>query len=216
MRTLFFLLLLANALFFAFGAYSDILFPGESQLLQQQIKPETIKLLAAAEVAGAAKRVQAVACVEWGAFAGEETGRAEEALAPLALGAKLTPRRVEDAAAWWVFMPAQGSRQAATIKTAELKRLGVEEFFIVQEDPKFRFAISLGVFRTREAASNHLDQLRARGVRSAQVGARETQLQKTWFQVREVPETVRAKLNEFKQAFPGSEVRDCAAEEKKS
>ena len=215
MITLFFLLLLANVLFLALDAFSDILFPGESQLLQQQIKPETIKLLAAEEVARAAKRAKAVACVEWGAFAGEETGRAEEALKPLALGAKLASRRADEPTAWWVFMPPQGSRQAATIKTAELKRLGVEDFFIVQDDPKFRFAISLGIFRTHEAAGNHLEQLRARGVRSAQVGARETQLQKTWFQVREVPETVAARLNELRLSFPGSEVRDCAAEDKK-
>ena len=216
MRTFFFLLLLANALFFAFDAFSDILFPGEAQLLQQQIKPETIKLLAAPEVARTAKRAQAVACVEWGAFTGEETGRAQEALAPLALGAKLTPRRIDEAAAWWVFIPPQGSRQAATIKTGELKRLGIDDYFIVQEDPKVRFAISLGVFRTQEAAMNRLEHLRSKGVRTAQLGARDTQVQKIWFQVRDVPEAVVAKLNELRQGFPGSEVKDCVAEERKN
>lgn len=215
MRTLFFLLLLANAAYFAFDAYRDILFPGESQLMQQQIRPEAIRLLAAAELGKAAKREKAPACVEWGAFAGGEAARAEEALAPLALGAKLVQRRIDDAAAWWVFIPPQGSRQAAAIKTAELKRLGIEDFFVVQDDPKFRYAVSLGIFRTQEAAANHLEQLRAQGVRSAQVGARETQAQKTWFQVRDVPDTVSAKLNELRQGFPGSEVRECAPDEKK-
>jgi hypothetical protein len=215
MRTLFFLLLLANAAYFAFDAYRDILFPGESQLMQQQIRPEAIRLLAAAELGKPAKRDKAPVCVEWGAFAGGEAARAEEALAPLALGAKLVQRRIDDSAAWWVFIPPQGSRQAAAIKTAELKRLGIDDFFVVQEDPKYRYAVSLGIFRTQEAAANHLEQLRAKGVRSAQVGARETQVQKTWFQVRDVPESVTAKLNELRQAFPGSEVRDCVPEEKK-
>lgn len=218
MRTLFFLLLLANVAFFAYGRLGDALFPGESQLLQQQINPQAIRLLPAAQLAGnaAVKRETTVACLEWGAFAGGEVGRADEALAPLALGAKLAPRRVDEMATWWVFIPPQGGRQAAIVKTAELRRLGIEDYFIIQEDPKARFAISLGVFRTQEAATNRLEQLRSRGVRSAQVGARDSQVQKTWFQMRDVPEAVVAKLNDLRQGFPGSEIKDCVAEEKKN
>lgn len=215
MRTLFLLLLLANVVFFAYGRLGDILFPGESQLLQQQINPQAIRVLPAAKAA-AVTREKTVACLEWGAFAGGEVGRADEALAPLALGAKLAQRRVDETATWWVFMPPQGSRQAATIKTAELKRLGIEDYFIVQEDPKVRFAISLGVFRTQEAARNRLEQLRSKGVRTVQVGPRDTQVQKIWFQVRDVPEAVVAKLNDLRERFPGSELKDCAAEEKKN
>ena len=215
MRTLFLLLLLANVVFFAYGRLGDVLFPGESQLLQQQINPQAIRELPAAKAA-AVTREKTVACLEWGAFAGGEGGGADEALAPLALGAKLAQRRVDETATWWVFMPPQGSRQAATSKTAELKRLGIEDYFIVQEDPKVRFAISLGVFRTQEAARNRLEQLRSKGVRTVQVGARDTQVQKIWFQVRDVPEAVVAKLNDLRQGFPGSELKDCAAEEKKN
>lgn len=221
MRTLFFLLLLANVVFFAYGRLGDVLFPGESQLLQQQINPQAIRVLAAAQLAKAApaKREKTVACLEWGAFLGAEVGRADEALAPLAVlapGAKLAQRRVDETATWWVFIPPQGSRQAATVKTGELKRLGIDDYFIVQEDPKVRFAISLGVFRTQEAATNRLEQLRSKGVRSAQIGARDTQVQRIWFQVRDVPEAVAAKLNDLRQGFPGSELKECAAEEKKN
>jgi len=218
MRTLFFLLLLANVVFFAYGRLGDVLFPGESQLLQQQIKPEAIRVLSPEQLAKAAagNRDKTVACLEWGAFVGSEAGRADEALAPLALGAKLAQRRVDETATWWVFMPPQGGRAAAAVKTSELKRLGIEDYFIVQEDPKFRFAISLGVFRSQEAASNRLEQLRAKGVRTAQAGARDTQVQKIWFQVRDVPEAVAAKLNDLRLGFPGSELKDCAAEGKKN
>lgn len=215
MRTLFLLLLLANVVFFAYGKLGDVLFPGESQLLQQQINPQAIRVLPAPKAA-AVTREKTVACLEWGAFAGGEVGRADEALAPLALGAKLAQRRVDETATWWVFMPPQGSRQAATSKTAELKRLGIEDYFIVQEDPKVRFAISLGVFRTQEAARNRLEQLRSKGVRTVQLGPRDTQVQKIWFQVRDVPEAVVAKLNDLRQGFPGSELKDCVAEEKKN
>ena len=221
MRTLFFQLLLANVVLFAYARLGDVLFPGESLLLQQQINPQAIRVLTAAQLAkvAAGKREKTVACLEWGAFVGGEVGRADEALAPLAAltpGAKFAQRRVDETATWWVFMPPQGSRQAATSKTAELKRLGIEDYFIVQEDPKVRFAISLGVFRTEEAAANHLEQLRSKGMRAALVGARDTQVQKTWFQVRDAPEAAVAKLNDLRQGFPGSELKDCVAEEKKN
>src|SRR3990172_818364 len=102
MRTLFLLLLLANVVFFAYGRYGDVLFPGESQLLQQQINPEAIKVFASAQLAKAApaKRVPTVACLEWGAFPGGDTERAEGMLAPLALGAKLAQRRGGGDSAW--------------------------------------------------------------------------------------------------------------------
>ena len=220
MRTLFFLLLLANVAFFAYSRLSAELFPGESQLLLQQINPQAIRMLTTEQVAKAAagKREppKAVACLEWGAFAAADAGRVEEALAPLALGAKLSQRHMEEQAAWWVFMPSQGSRQAALNKAGELRRLGIGDFFVLQDDPKFRFAISLGVFRTEEAARNHLEELRAKGVRTAQVGTRDSPAQKVWYQVRDVSDAVAAKLNELKQGFPGSEVKDCASEAPKS
>jgi len=154
--------------------------------------------------------------LEWGAFGVIDAARAQEALRPLSLGDKLSQRVTEDAAGFWVYMPSQGSRLAASQKAAELKRLGVAEFFIVQEDPKFRFAISLGVFKTADAAKAFLEQVRAKGVRTAQMGPRDSQVQKIFLQVRGVPDPVAAKLNELKQEFPGTEVKSCAAEAKKT
>jgi hypothetical protein len=71
------------------------------------------------------------------------------------------------------------------------------------------------VFKTEEAAKAHLDALRAKGVKSATSGARETQLSKTYFQVRDANATLTAKLNELKQGFAATEVRECAPDEKK-
>jgi len=221
MRTAFFLLLLANVAFFAFSRLGGDLFSGEGQLLEQQINPQAIRLLAPEQLAKAASArheqpQKAAACLEWGSFVGGETGRAEEALGQLALGAKLTSRRVDEAASWWVFMPPQGSRQGAINKAGELRRLGVNDFFILQDDPKFRFAISLGIFRSEEAARGYLDQLRGKGVRTAQVGAREAQLQRTWYQVRDATDAVAARLNELSKDFPGSEVKNCPPPENRS
>jgi len=220
MRTVFFILALANAIFFAYarlgaGAQAN----ADAQIIGQQLNPEKIRLLMPEQVSALTRKPEppkvATVCVEWGAFAGGDAARAGQALEPLGLGAKLTQRRQEDVSGFWVYIPPLASRQVATQKALELKRLGVDEYFVVPDDPKWRNAISLGVFKTEEAAKARLDAVRATGVKSATSGARETQAGKTYFQVREANPTVTAKLNELKQGFAGTEVRECAPDEKK-
>lgn len=203
------LLLLANVAFFAWSRHFSAGpgGPAEGHLLQQQINRDAIRLLSPQEVSALAAKS---ACVEWGGFAAEAAGRAEETLLKLLPGVRYGRRTAQEAATWWVFMPPQPTRQAAQQKAAELRRLGVEELFIVQEDSKLRNAVSLGVFRTQEAARNRLEQLRALGVRTAQVGPREAQMSVSYFQLRDMPGDANARLAELKRAQPGSDLRACA------
>jgi len=94
-------------------------------------------------------------------------------------------------------------------KTAELKALGIDDYFILQEENSMRWAVSLGVFSSEEAAKTRLEALRAKGVRSAQTGERGTQVTKIWFQVRGADPAIHVKLKEFAKALPGTELRDC-------
>jgi cell division septation protein DedD len=142
--------------------------------------------------------------------------RVQQALEPLALGTRLSQRRAEEVASYWVFIPPLRSRQSANQKAAELKKLGVEDFFVVLEDSKLRFAISLGVFKTEEAARTRLAELQAKGVRTARVGPKETSVQKVYFAIREVPDALVARLNDLRQSFAGTELKDCPAEEKRA
>lgn len=219
MRAAFFILVLANVAFFAYawlGAGAEA--NSDAQILGQQLNPEKIRLLTPEQVSALTRKSEppklASACLEWGAFAGGDAARAALALGPLELGAKLTQRRQEDGAGFWVYIPPFASRQAAAQKAGELKRLGLEEYFVVPDDPKWRNAISLGVFKTEEAAKARLGAVRAKGVRSAVIGARETQRGKTYFQVREATSVVATRLHELKQGFSGTEVRECAPDEK--
>ena len=75
-------------------------------------------------------------------------------------------------ASFWVYIPPLASRKEAESKAAELKKLNVPEFYIVQDGGPFNRAISLGVFSSKEAASSRLEQLRGKGVRSAKLGER--------------------------------------------
>ncbi len=224
MRTLFFILALANALFFAYswfgsGARAD----SDAQIIGQQLDPGKIRLLRPEQVITLTRKPEppkaaaavATVCLEWGGFAGADAARAQQALDPLALGAKLTQRKQDDVAGFWVYIAPLASRQAATQKAAELKRLGVDDYFVVPDDPKWHNAISLGVFKTEDAAKARLAALRAKGVKSAVVAARAAQTGKTYFQVHDANPAVAAKLNDLKQGFPGSDVHDCAADDKK-
>jgi len=109
-----------------------------------------------------------------------------------------------------VFIPTQGSRPTALKKASELKALAVDEYFIVQEEGPHHWALSLGVFRTEEAAQARLTALRAQGVRSAQVGARDTVVPKVWLQVKEVDGALLARLKDAARSVEGSELRECA------
>ena len=223
MKIIFFVLLLANLGFLAwtyFGAGPAL---SEAQLMEQQLNPQAIRLLNAEQVAALATerpkpppKPIVAACLEFGAFNPADVARVQQALDPLALGPRLSQRRAEEIASYWVFMPPQRDRQAANQKAGELRKLGIEDFFVVQEDPKHRFAISLGVFKTSEAAHARLAELRAKGVRTARVGPRETPVHKVYFTVREVPDALASKLNELRQTFPGSELKTCPLEEKRA
>lgn len=150
-------------------------------------------------------------CMEWGSFTLFDAPRAEKALEPLALGNRMGQRRTEELAGWWVFIPPQGSRQLALRKAAELKGLGVEDYFVVQEEGALRWALSLGVFRNEDAAQARLAALQKLGVRAAQVGPREMTVPKVWLQVRNVDAALEARLREIARTVDGSELKACGS-----
>lgn len=224
MRALFLLLVLANVAFFAWtrliaggGAGAD---PAP---LSRQIEPQRLRVVRPEELVPAAPKVAApapvvaapvtVKCVEWGAFAPADAGRAEQALQPLQLGERLGQRRIEETAGWWVFIPPQArasnARLAAQRKAAELKKLGVSDYFIVQEEGPNRWAVSLGVFRSEEAAQARLAALRSQGVRSARVAPREMAVSKVWLQVKAVDPGLEMRLQQLARQIDGSELREC-------
>jgi hypothetical protein len=210
MRLVFLALLLANAAFFAWSRHSaPDKTAADANPLARQVEPEKLKIVPPGELRPpppapkpAAAAAPLVACLEWGSFTVSDYPRAEKALEPLALGSRLAQRRTEEVAGWWVHMPPQGSRQAALRKSGELKALGVQDYFIVAEDGEWRWALSLGVYRTEEAAQARLAALRAQGVRSAVVP-------KVWLQVKGVDAALEARLKDVARQVEGSELRAC-------
>jgi hypothetical protein len=217
-RTLFLLLLFANLALYAWARFGVPAEAADPAPQSRELAPEKLKVVAPANLpapSAAKKPVSAptstsISCLEWGSFTLADAPRAEQALEPLGLGARLAQRRTEEVAGWWVFMPPQANRQAAVRKAAELKALGVDEYFIVQEEGEHRWGLSLGVFRTEEGAQARLAALRAQGVRTARVGPRETVVPKVWLQVKSVDAPLQARLKEIARQVDGSELKECS------
>ena len=214
-RIAFLALVAANIFLFA---WTYALAPPDSgsdpRPLANQIDPAQLKILSPQELAAApppqaARPAPAVACIEWGSFTLAAAARAEQALEPLALGSRLTSRRGEETAHWWVFIPPKEGKAAAQKAVNDLKSLGVDDFHLMNEEGKMRWAISLGVFSSEAAAKVRLEAIREKGVRTAQAAPRETVVTKVTLRVQGADAALRAKLGEIAQQFPGSELREC-------
>jgi hypothetical protein len=180
----------------------------DANLVNLQMNAEQIRVLPPRERAPAPA---AVACLEWRSFDSPELARALAALEPLALGERLSAREVSVAARWWVYMPPQNSRANMEKKADELRQLGITDYFPVTEAGRWRYAISLGIFRSEAGASAYLEQLRGKGVRSAVVGERDQRVNHTALTIREPGPGEAARLAELSAGFPGTELKavDC-------
>lgn len=215
MRTVFLILLAANALFFAWSQHFPEAAAPADGVLARRNDPDKLKIvppadpMRAPQSQGAAGAQSLAGCLEWGAFTLTDYPRAEKALEPLALGARLGQRRTEDTAGWWVFIPPQGTRQGALKKAAELKALGVNDYYIMGEEADTPWALSLGVFRSEQAALARLTALRNIGVRTALVGSRDTVVPRIWLQVKGIDPVLEARLKDIARQLEGSELRSC-------
>lgn len=78
----------------------------------------------------------------------------------------------EASASYWVYIPPLANKKEADAKAAELKKLQVQEYFVIQESGPNNHAISLGLFSTRDAAESYLETLKGKKVKSARIAER--------------------------------------------
>lgn len=232
MKALFWIVLLVNVAFFAVMRWGGLsLIEGPQPVAQAALNEEKIRLLnppsGSSEQAVPGSAPQAVAtlaeaapptvkpagpepkannlvCLEWGDFSGNDLTRATSALSALQLGNKLGQRQIEHNIGYWVYIPPLKDKAAISQKLAQLKARGVEEYFVVPDAGPWLNAISLGVFKTQEAAQKFVDALRAKDVRSAQVGERASKLKATIFVLQGVDNAAAGKLAALQKDFAGS------------
>jgi SPOR domain len=208
LKTLVFLLLLANLTLFAYIKL-DSVGTGEGVRLNQQVQPDKIKLLGPQQVAalGPAKVASlADVCLEWGPISDADRARALASLDPLDLGKLISQKKVEVITNYWVFIPPMPNKAAADKRVADLKAQGVRDVVAMDGGPQ-RFAISLGVFRSEDAAQARLAAVQAQGVTLAQVGPRAQSVQQSMLVVRDPPAPAVIRMRELQGEFQGSEIK---------
>jgi hypothetical protein len=146
-------------------------------------------------------------CFEWGEFTGAEFDRASAALKKLSLGDKLAQREVDRVIGFWVYIAPQKDKGAVTQKLAQLKARGVTDFFVVQEAGEWQNAISLGIFKTREAAESFMEGLRKKEVTSAKMGERSSKIKSVVFVFDGLDVKVSEKLSALQKEFAVSELK---------
>lgn len=160
-----------------------------------------------------AKPLANIACTEVGNFDPVDAKRFEKKLAALSLQDQTKRRPIPDSLRHAVYIPAQDNRAGAEKKAAELKNLGVDDFFIIQDDTPLQWGISLGVFKTEEAARKHLADLTKKGVRSARISDRGANTAKVAFQLSALNAETLLALKKIKAEFPRQEIRNCGSAE---
>jgi hypothetical protein len=220
MRALVFLLILVNLLFLAWtqGYFASSSDP-DGFRLQQQLLADQIKVVARdeapAESVKAEKPVKAEEkkvlelCLSLADLPVADGDRVESLLAEKWPSFKAQRTTVEGSASYWVYIPALASKQDADNKVAELKKLRVPEYFIVQENGPNKWAISLGLFSSKEAAAARLDALRNQGVRSARAGERNAKPATAQFEIRGPETQVDMLRKAIAELLPDSRLLAC-------
>jgi len=204
MRLLFYILLAANIVLLGIEWLRSPQASPDADLLNQQIKPEKVRIIAARPLVAPTIKT---ACLEWGPFGTGEVKPAQSALEGLQPDIAISQREVQTVVGFWVYIPPLDSRSEVDRKIAELRKLGVEEYYAVESQGPMRNAISLGIFKTEEAANAYLERLRDKGVRSARAGSREHRVTQTVLVVHEPDVALTAKLADLRLQFPGTELK---------
>jgi hypothetical protein len=231
LKFFFLCLLLANGLLFAFHqGHLEKLFPSgrEPTRSANQLNADKFKLIPAPEMtdsasasspAAAASSEPAVvdpgpkqnllACTEIGNFNTAEAKRFEAWLAGSPMSGKLSRRAVQETSSHMILIPPQENKEGAEKKANELRRLGVTDFYIIPDNTVQRWGISLGVFKTEEAARIRLAALNQQGVQSARLVEHAIPLNRIAFQLRDLGGESQGIIDKIKAEFPRQEVRSC-------
>ncbi|MGH8807832.1 MAG: SPOR domain-containing protein [Noviherbaspirillum sp.] len=227
LKFFFWILLLANAGLIAYqqGYFDTFLSSGhEPARMANQLNADKVKVIPepkrapapaappAAEpapLAAPAPKPVVIACTEIGNFNPDEARRFKAELSASSFGERVSQRPIQEVASHMVYIPPQADKDAADKKAGELQRLGINDFFVIQDNSPMRWAISLGVFKQEEAARAHLANLNQKGVRSARIAPRTVNTNMIAFQARNLDADAKGSLQRIKAGFPKQEIRGC-------
>ena len=144
-------------------------------------------------------------CYEWGEFSGSSLNLVKNALAKLSLGEHLSQR--ETVTNFWVYIPPLNHKDEISQKLLQLKHRGVTDYFVVQDAGAWQNAISLGLFKSRDAAQSFLQNLHNKGVSSAQIGERGDKNHAVVFVINGADANIAIKLGELQKEYATTELK---------
>ena len=234
LKFFFLCLLLANGLLYAFHqGHLEKLFPSgrEPARISNQLNADKFQLTRMQESVGSvpaetpatpatavtsepvvlelAPPQNLLACTEIGNFTVAEAKKFEARVTGNPVASKLSRRTVQENSSHMILIPSQENKEGADKKAAELRRLGITDFYIIPDNTDQRWGISLGVFRTEEAARVRLAALTQQGVQSARLVQHVIPLNRVAFQLRDLDDQTQSALGKIKAEFPRQELRAC-------
>jgi hypothetical protein len=155
------------------------------------------------------KAIPPIACLELGGINTSDVKSVEEKLKLLALGDRQTRTEIAEVATNMVYLPPLGSKEAADKKAVQLQKLGLTEFYIVQDQSPLRWGISLGVFKTPEAAQTHLANLVKKGLKEARIAPRAVSAAKVVYRFLSITPEEKQSLEVLKESVSSAEMHEC-------
>lgn len=218
MRLAFFLLLLANLLFFVWSAgYLGGQDEGrEPQRLQNQLNADKITVTpvspsaaapanALATAVGAATAQVSQACRRIEGVAAKDGGALQQSLQGAGFVVAVSPM---DERSYVVSIAGLANKAAADKKAGELKARGIKDFQLVPGEGD-SFAIALGVFGDEASATQFLQGLVKKDVKSARLEARSKSPAPLRLELRGPAELFAQRLPQLLGAAPGAAAVEC-------
>ena len=220
LRVLVLLLVLANGAYWAWtqGALATLgLAPAaqrEPQRVAQQIHPEALKLLSAQEV----RRLEATpvadaaapkptVCLLAGLFDDKQAANLQPLLgSALPAGSWQLESGVEPAR-WLIYMGKYPNADALNRKKTELRQINVK--FDDVPLVALQLGLSLGSFGSQAEATQAMNVLSQRGVRTARVVQERSEQRGQYLRLPAVDDALRAKLDALKPQLQGKALRAC-------
>jgi hypothetical protein len=207
-------LLLANAVYFAWSQgllASWGIAPmqqSEPQRLEQQIRPQAVRILGADEARRLESAVAAKApeCLQVGPFEESQLAPLKQVLEPWPSGSWSLEPGVEPGR-WIAYMGKYSSADNLARKKAELRQLGIS--FESLANPSLEPGLSLGGFVSEAEAARQVEALSQRGVRSAKVVQERPELRGPMLKLATVDDSLRQRLDELKPVLNGKTLRPC-------
>ena len=210
------LLLLANAGYYAWTEGYLLAWglgptqQSEPQRLQQQVRPEAVRVLPAEELrrveAQLAQAPRPPECLLSPGLEQAQAGVLRSLLASWPAGS-WNLEGVTEPPRWIVYMgPYAGLEQVAR-KRAELRQLGIS--FEPVNNPQLEPGLSLGGYPSEAAATQQLAALAERGVRTARVVQERPEQRGERLLLPAVDDTLRPRLDELKTVLGTKTLRPC-------